>query len=361
MAKKLHQLNFQHFALKLFGNDQVFFILSAMNLQETKAQSPFYLKKNLTNTMQSDIIDSSELNDAYGIVTGKLENWIRNFIEMLPNLVVALFVLVLFYVIGKLVRKAISNLLIKVTSNKTITNLLETIIGISILGIGVFIALSVLQLDGAVTSLLAGAGIIGLALGFAFQDIASNFISGVILSIRHPFGIGDIIETNDFYGTVQKLNLRNTILRTPTGQIVYMPNKKVFENPLQNYTTTGFRRIDLACGISYGDDLVKARDLALKAVDSVKNVLSDKGIEFYYDEFGDSSINFKIRFWVSFATNPDFWKVRSEAIIAISKAFDENDIMIPFPIRTLDFGIRGGEKLDTMLAETDKTNRDAKM
>lgn len=294
-------------------------------------------------------MDTSEINDAYGIVVGKVEDWITSFFEMLPNLVVALFVLIVFYVLGKFARKAVSNLLSKVTTNKTITSLLETIISISIIGIGVFIALSVLQLDGAVTSLLAGAGIIGLALGFAFQDIASNFISGVILSIRHPFGIGDIIETNDYYGTVTKLNLRNTIIRTVTGQIVYIPNKKVFENPLENFTSTGLRRIDLSCGISYGDDLEKARRVATEAVDKVDNVLSDRGIEFYFEEFGDSSINFKIRFWVSFSTNPDFWGARSEAIIAITKAFDQNDIMIPFPIRTLDFGIRGGEKLDGML------------
>ncbi len=296
-------------------------------------------------------METSEFNDAYDIVIGKVEDWVQTFFEMLPNFVVALFVLILFYVLGKVARKVINNLLSKVTANRTITSLLETIIGISILGIGVFIALSVLQLDGAVTSLLAGAGIIGLALGFAFQDIASNFISGVILSIRHPFGIGDIIETNEFYGTVIKLNLRNTIIKTVTGQIVYIPNKRVFENPLQNYTLTGLRRIDLACGISYGDDLENVRKVTTSAVNMVENVLSEKGIEFYYDEFGNSSINFKIRFWVKFRTNPDFWEARSEAIMAIKKAFDENDIMIPFPIRTLDFGIRGGEKLDSMLAD----------
>lgn len=290
-----------------------------------------------------------QFNSSFNIVVEKVEAWLTNFIAMLPNLVVALVVLITFYVVGKIARKAVSNLLEKATDNKTIINLLETIVGIIIIGIGVFIALSVLQLDGAVTSLLAGAGIIGLALGFAFQDIASNFISGVILSIRHPFGLGDIIETNDFYGVVQKLNLRNTIIRTVTGQIVYIPNKSVFENPLQNYTTTGLRRIDLSCGVSYGDDLEKAKKVAIEALDSVDNVLSEKGIEFYYDEFGDSSINFKIRFWVTFTTNPDFWGVRSDAIIAITKAFNKHDIMIPFLIRTLDFGIRGGEKLDTMI------------
>lgn len=294
-------------------------------------------------------MDMIELNNAYELVVGKVENWITTFIEMLPNLFVALLILIIFYVAGRLARSAVNKLLERVTDNKTIISLMETIVGIIIIGIGVFIALSVLQLDGTVTSLLAGAGIIGLALGFAFQDIASNFISGVILSIRHPFGIGDIIETNDIYGTVVKLNLRNTILRTVTGQIVYVPNKSVFENPLRNYTNTGLQRIDLSCGISYGDDLEKAKKVAVEAVDRVENVLSDKGIEFYYEEFGDSSINFKIRFWVTFITNPDFWKVRSDAIIAISKAFDEHDIMIPFPIRTLDFGIRGGEKLDGML------------
>lgn len=294
-------------------------------------------------------MDTSQINDAYGLVAGKVETWITGFIEMLPNLVVALLVLILFYVIGKFARKAVSNLLGKVPVNKTITNLLETIISISIFGIGIFIALSILQLDGAVTSLLAGAGIIGLALGFAFQDIASNFISGVLISIRHPFGIGDIISTNDYYGTVTKLNLRNTIIRTVTGQIVYIPNKAVFENPLENYTASGERRIDLSCGVSYGDDLEKARQVATKAVDNLEHVMSDRGIEFYFDEFGGSSINFKIRFWVAFSTNPDFWSARSEAIIAISQAFDENDIMIPFPIRTLDFGIKGGEKLDAML------------
>lgn len=292
-----------------------------------------------------------EVKDAYNLIFKKLETWIDTFIKMLPNLVVALLVLIAFMVIGKLVRKVVNKLLKKITQNKTIIHLLETIVGVMVIGIGVFIALSILKLDGAVTSLLAGAGIIGLALGFAFQDIASNFISGIILSIRHPFGIGDIIETNSYYGTVTKLNLRNTILRTPQGQTVYIPNKEVFENPLVNFTKTGSRRIDLSCGVSYGDDLEKAKKVAIEAVESLENYDDTKDVEFYYEEFGGSSINFVIRFWVHFQRNPHYWSARSDAIIAITKKFDEQDIMIPFPIRTLDFGIRGGEKLSAMLGD----------
>lgn len=290
-----------------------------------------------------------EFTKAYNLIVDKLEKWIDTLIKMLPNLVVALVVLIVFYVVGQLVRKAVNKLLNKVTHNKTIIHLLETIVGVLVIGIGVFIALSILQLDGAVTSLLAGAGIIGLALGFAFQDIASNFISGIILSIRHPFGIGDIIETNGFYGTVTKMNLRNTIIKTPQGQIVYIPNKTVFENAMLNFTRSGERRIDLSCGVSYGDDLEKAKEVAIEAVKSLDHYNKKRGVEFYYEEFGGSSINFKIRFWVNFKRNPDYWSARSDAIMAITRKFDENDIMIPFPIRTLDFGIRGGEKLSAML------------
>jgi small-conductance mechanosensitive channel len=140
-------------------------------------------------------------------------------------------------------------------------------------------------------------------------------------------------------------------MRTPQGQQVYIPNKMVFESPLENYTGNGERRIDLTCGVSYGDDLEKAKKITIEAINGLSNVKKNRKVEFFYDEFGDSSVNFKVRFWVRFRKNPDFWEARSNAIIAISKAFDERDIMIPFPIRTLDFGVRGGEKLDAMLKE----------
>jgi len=289
------------------------------------------------------------LEEGYSLITEKLESWLNTAIEMLPNLAAALLVLLVFYFISSIIKKYSGKILHKVTNNKTIVGLAQTVFGVLILGAGVFIALGILNLDGTVTSLLAGAGIIGLALGFAFQDIAANFISGILLSIRHPFGIGDIIDSNDYFGVVQKLNLRNTVIKTPQGQIVYIPNKEVYENPFKNYTKNGERRIDLQCGVSYGDDLEKARKITLDAINSLDGIDKDKGIDFYYEEFGGSSINYVVRFWVDFRTHVDYLSPRSEAIIAIKKAYDENDIMIPFPIRTLDFGIRGGEKLNTVL------------
>lgn len=297
-----------------------------------------------------------EIDNAYELVVGKLETWLSTAIEMLPNLALALLVLIVFYVVGKMLQKFVRTLLEKATTNKTVIDLAETVMSVIIIGIGLFFALSILNLDGTVTSLLAGAGIIGLALGFAFQDIAANFISGLLLTIRHPFGIGDIIQSNDYYGTVQKLNLRNTIVKTPQGQIVYIPNKVVYENPLTNFTKNYERRIDLECGISYGDDLEKVKKVATDAIQSIEHRNQNRDVEFYFKEFGASSINFVVRFWVDFSTNPDYWSPQSDAIMALKKAFDENDIMIPFPIRTLDFGIRGGEKLNTMLDDQKKVS-----
>jgi len=299
------------------------------------------------------------LEEGYKIITDKLQEWLNTAIEMLPNLAAAVLVLILFYFIASLIKKYAGKLMHRITNNKTIISLAQTILGVAILGAGLFIALGILNLDGTVTSLLAGAGIIGLALGFAFQDIAANFISGILLSVRHPFGINDIIETNDYYGTVQKLNLRNTIIKTPQGQVVYIPNKEVYENPFTNFTKNRERRIDLQCGVSYGDDLEKARKVTIEAIEGLENINKDKGIEFFYEEFGGSSINYVVRFWVDFSNNPDFWSPRSEAIMAIKKAYDENDIMIPFPIRTLDFGIRGGEKLNTMISERSENSEGA--
>lgn len=292
-----------------------------------------------------------EVENLYDAVTGKLEEWLNTAIEMLPNIAVAILILIAFYVLAKYVKKFTGQLLSRVTANKSVVSLAETVMHVLVIGIGLFVALSVLNLDGTVTSLLAGAGIIGLALGFAFQDIAANFIAGILLSTRHPFGIGDIIETNDYFGTVMKLNLRNTIILTAQGQIVYIPNKAVYENAFTNFTKNGERRIDLACGVSYGDDLEKARKVTIEAVSGIEHRDKNREVEFFYNEFGDSSINFLVRFWIDFHNHKDFWTPQSEAIMAIKKAFDENDIMIPFPIRTLDFGIKGGEKLDSMLKE----------
>lgn len=290
------------------------------------------------------------INDAIKKVYDKLAGWIEGFIIMLPNLLVAVLIFVAFYIVGGLVRRTLTRPLSRFSKSKALIGLLLNLIFVGFLATGLFIALSVLQLDKAVTSLLAGAGIIGLALGFAFQDIAANFISGVLLAVRRPILVGDIVETNEHYGTVVSINLRSTVLRSMQGQHIHIPNKDIFSKPIVNYSTEGRRRIDLECGVSYGDDLEKVKRVTLEAIRSIDYLADRNDITFFYKEFGESSINFSVRYWVKFTRQPDYLMAQSDGIMNIKKAFDAHDITIPFPIRTLDFGIKGGEKLMEQLS-----------
>lgn len=285
-----------------------------------------------------------KITKTYDILAEKLSSWVEELIAMLPNLALAALVFVIGLFLSKIVRRFASRIINRVSKQLTLNNLFTSFVYILCIGITVFAVLSILKLEKAVTSILAGAGIIGLALAFAFQDIAANFISGIFITFRRPIHIGDIVKLHDYMGTVEDINLRDTVLLTFQGQRVIIPNKDVFQNPIENYSLLGKRRMDLVVGISYGDDLEKVKRVVLEAVNKV-SVKTDDEITFFFQEFGDSSINFEVRIWINNPEQPVWLQGRSEAVMLIKKAFDQNDITIPFPIRTLDFGIKGGEKL----------------
>lgn len=292
-----------------------------------------------------------DLAQALRTAGSRIAGWAEAVIAGLPNLVAALLILLLFWMAAKLVQRLLRSALERVSAYRAVNRLLSRIAAFGILAVGLFVALGVLNLDKALTSLLAGAGILGLAIGFAAQDSVENLISGILLSIRRPLREGEIVETNGVLGTVQEVNLRATILRSPQGQLVFMPNSEVFQNPLVNYSRLGRRRVDLACGVAYGDDLEEASRVAVAAVSEVGSRDASRDVELFYEEFGGSSVNFVVRFWIDFSKQTDFLSARSEAIRRLKRAFDENGITIPFPIRTLDFGVVGGKSLSAELAE----------
>lgn len=289
------------------------------------------------------------IENPISLISEKLEEWMATFIAMLPNIVVAILILVIFIFVAKAVRGLSNKLLGKISHNRAVISLFNTIIYIAVVATGLFIALGVLDLTQTVTTLLAGVGILGLALGFAFQDIAANFISGVLIAFRQPFKVGDIVENEGYLGTVTNINLRTTTVNTFQGLEILIPNKNLFQNVVINYTRTQDRRVDLGVGVSYGDDLRKVRQITIDAVSKLQSIDQSREVTLFYNEFGDSSINFSVRFWAKTPRQPDYLQAQSDAIIAIQEAYNEHDIMIPFPIRTLDFGIKGGEKLSEMV------------
>jgi small conductance mechanosensitive channel len=292
------------------------------------------------------------IGKAWELLAGKVMGWGRDFVLLLPNLAVAVAVLVGFWLLAKLARNVLTRLLRRVSHSEQVNRVLGETVFLALVAAGLFIALGILGLEKTVASLLAGAGILGLALGFAFQDIAANFMAGIFLSIEHPFRAGHLIRSKEIEGIVKKVHLRWTEIRTPQGQVVLVPNKQVFDNPITNYSTGGQRRIDLKAGVSYGDDLEKVRRVAVQAIEQVTDRKVDTEVELFFEELGDSSITLVVRFWIDFTSKQtDYLRAKSEAIERLKRAFDDNGITMPFPTRTLDFAVKGGETLPEALGD----------
>lgn len=285
---------------------------------------------------------------ALELIQRKLYAWLREFVRMLPNLLLAVLVVIIGLYLSRLISRFARKVFGRLSHGAVITNLFGSFVYLTCVGITLFIALSILQLDKALTSLLAGAGIAGLALAFAFQDIAANFMSGILITVRRPLRVGDIIKVKDYMGKVHAINLRDTVLLTFQGQMVIIPNKDVLQNPIENFSLLGKRRMDLLVGVSYGEDLQKVKQVALDAVSGIAGLAPDEKITLFYEEFAESAINFTLRIWAATPEQPDYLRVRSEAITRIKMAFDKAGIVIPFPVRTLDFGIKGGKRLDEL-------------
>ncbi|WP_299263729.1 mechanosensitive ion channel family protein [uncultured Psychrosphaera sp.] len=292
--------------------------------------------------MNFDFVDVTKFKT---LIESKLQIWIEEAIKLLPNLVMAFITILLFSLIARYAAKLARNILKNIVDSAEVINLLTSILRVIIFIAGLFIALDFMSLKGTVTSLLAGAGIVGLAIGFAFQDMTENLISGITMSIKKPFKIGDIIEAEGVFGNVKAIKLRNTLVETFSGQLKIIPNKILFRNILTNYSSTHKRRIELDVGISYADDPQQASDVIVNALNNCDFVIDKSETAAFAKEFGASSVNLIVWFWIDFPGNKGFMQARHDAVINIKKALEKEDILIPFPIRTLDFGIKGGESL----------------
>lgn len=292
----------------------------------------------------------TDFNRAFLLLSGKLTRWLQEFILLLPNLLIAGLILAITFWVAKLVRRLVGRFLERVSGSGSLNNLIVTTAYVGVLVVGGFFTLEILSLDKTVTSLLAGVGIIGLALGFAFQDIAANFISGVIIAVQRPFLAGDVIQTDTFFGTIERINLRTLDLRQVTGELVRVPNRKVFESAVTNFTATPQRRVDISCGASYAADLEHVRAVALASMADFPGLLPGRPVEVMFTAFAESSVSFTLRFWITFNKQVDYVGAKSEAIIRLKRALDDAGLGVPYPTRTLDLGSDTIQQLGQMLA-----------
>ncbi|TXE11618.1 mechanosensitive ion channel family protein [Seonamhaeicola algicola] len=278
------------------------------------------------------------ITEALNNLVDKLHGWLSAFIQNIPNLVLAILVMVASYFIAIYTKKLVSKLVKKRVSQASVANMIAKITAVVVVLTGLFLALGILNLSKMLTSLLAGAGVAGLAVGLALQGTLSNTFAGVVISFRKRIQLGNWVETNGFSGEVIDVNLKEFVLKEADNNLVIIPNKMVLENPLKNYSLTNRMRVNLECGVGYESDLEAVEILTKTTIaKAFKEVGSPDNVEFYYTEFGDSSINYLCRFWIESESLLEKLKAKTKAIIEIKKAYDREGVNIPFPIRTLEF------------------------
>lgn len=227
--------------------------------------------------------------------------------------------------IGALVGKQLDKKEVDPTVKPFICTLVSSLVKVGV-------AISAIETLGVqATSFAAVFAAMGLAIGMALSGTLGNFAGGVMLLIFRPFKIGDVIESQGFTGCVKEIQIFQTILLTPDNKMIHLPNGKVSNDSMVNYSTMSERRVDFTFGIGYGDDIDQAREVLQSVIGEHSAVITDQdGREpmIVVGELADSSVNFTVRLWVEAA---DYWAVHFSMMENVKKAFDKANISIPYP------------------------------
>lgn len=280
--------------------------------------------------MEEEIKD--QVSSSWNNMLDRLAGWLNSIITNLPNMILAILVFVLVYWLSRNLHHWVNKPLKRFVKQASVRELIANFVSIIVIAVGLFLALGILNLDTVLKSLLA---------------------------VKDVLNIGDYIESNGYSGNVVEIGLRNTKIKESDNNIVVIPNSTVLENPFKNYALTERVRVTLKCGIAYDSDMEQVKEIAINSISERFPPNSEENIEFHYLEFGGSSIDFQMRFWVNAIKSLTRVEAHSEAMILLKKAFDKNDINIPFPITTLQIPDKPEIKLQT-ISKNENDNQENK-
>lgn len=280
--------------------------------------------------VQDRMVDEVEVEARLRPAIQRAEELSTGFFRKLPIIGIALLCVVVFWIIGSWVGKR-RKLFQRFGMDDLSAGLLRRVLRLVIIGIGIFIALEILDATAIAAGVLGVAGVAGVALGFAFRNIVENYLAGILLSMRNPFSTGDAVQLGDHVGKVVRLTSRDTVLMTYDGNHLRIPNSVIITSALTNYSRNPLRRFDFAIGVSTDLDLVKVRRLGLDTLAGLSSVLDDPKPNILIEDLGDSTVNMRFYGWVD-QRESDFSKSKSEAIRLVKVAFDDANIEMPEPI-----------------------------
>jgi len=259
-----------------------------------------------------------------------MEQYMDKILEMVSLYGVKVIAALVVFVVGRWIamgiRKITSRMMTKAKVEPILIGFTGNMVYIGLLAFVIIAALG--QLGIQTTSFIAILGAAGLAIGLALQGSLANFAAGFLMVIFRPFSVGDYIEGAGVAGTVEQIQIFTTTLLTPDNKTIIIPNAKLTGDNIVNWTAKGTRRVDMVFGISYDDDIDKARQIMKDVLAKDERILKDKATQISVVELADSSVNFVVRPWANVS---DYWGVYMDAMENIKKAFDEQGISIPYP------------------------------
>ena len=258
-----------------------------------------------------------------------------DFLILLPKIGTALVVLLIFYLVARIARFFIGRYLGKLRVSEIAVQLISRAASVTVVVIGVMVSLGVMGINAV--ALMASAGLMGVALGFALKGVIENFAAGLVVIWQRPFETGDTVIIGEVEGEVEEVRVRDTVIRMYDGRLAFVPNASIFSHEVVNNTSSGRRRLDFQVGVAYGDDISKALRAASEALRGVEGVLDDPAPMIVVREFEESSVALQVYFWIE-PLKTDFLAVKSRAIEAVKGGFEEAGVEIPFPIVTVRAG-----------------------
>ena len=282
--------------------------------------------------------DTNRLNirDSTASLVDVINEYWERFLFLLPNILVALLIFfVALWIAGKV--KTLLNAKLSGKAHDRITGQYIALVSKwAIVIVGLLLVLQTLGMSGVASGLLASAGVSAVIIGFAFKDIAENFLAGLILAFNRPFEVNDTIEVEDVIGKVKALHLRVTHVLTFESKDVYIPNSTILKSKVTNLTHNGLIRMDFIVGIDYNDNIQDAINLIEKTARGIKGVLQEDPPYATVDELGTNTVNIKVFFW----TETDDYKkgvvlLKGSIIQAIKNALLENGFGLPANIQEL--------------------------
>lgn len=265
----------------------------------------------------------------------KIMSMINELYKILPNLLVAIIIFLIFCFFANLSKKTVIKIVEKSKRSKEVGLVLGRLARWLVIIMGALIGLTIVFPSLNASSLFGALGIGGIAIGFAFKDIFQNLLAGLLILITRPFQIGDQIISQDHEGTVQDIQIRATTLRTYDNRLVVIPNSELFTNRVTVNTHFSSRRVSVFVGIGYDDDIEKAKHVIVQELMKIEGVLDLPHPQVLVYEMGESSINLDIRFWISPPNRKELVELTDQVLSRIKPALFQAGISIPFPIRQL--------------------------